>query len=344
VFKIKKLSLQDQVQELFRNAQIAQYTEIKRVLLPGSTNTAEDDKNLLNSISKVAVLIRGVWVIKTSFCRDMRTDRYSAIRNFLLMTFALETEFIRPKDLGTKILVDPKKIIDILEPFCDRVQGKGWCLKKPPDEHFIQQQQSTGGKFLALYQSTWEKTRPSIIEELSKANDIIERKEEDSKLSANRAPPRPSAKAGLSIAFAETKKPDEKELLEYVFQLLEKYGVIPLTQIFQKIQEEEKANKFKEIKKGSIDQDLVIRILAKCARSINGDYFLITTGDPETDKYREIVLKLFSKQHSITKKEIEDECINQLQSPIPAKIFTRLLRSLGYSKNNKWIFKGSPPK
>jgi len=118
---------------------------------------------------------------------------------------------------------------------------------------------------------------------------------------------------------------------------------MPLPLILQKTQEEDKANKFKDIKKGSIDHDMVIRILAKCARSVNGDYFLITTGDPETDKYREIVLKLFSKQYIITKKEIEDECIHQLQSPIPAKIYAKVMRSLAYWKNNKWTFKGSPP-
>jgi len=132
------------------------------------------------------------------------------------MSFAIENEFIRPKDLGVRISVDPRIIIDILKPFCEQVTGKGWHLRKPPDEYFIQNQIQLGGKdYVKLYLSSWQKNRNSIIEDLNKSNDKVEAKVEEQK--GARRPSQQAARAGLSVAFAETRKPEEKELLQFVF-------------------------------------------------------------------------------------------------------------------------------
>jgi len=113
--------------------------------------------------------------------------------------------------------------------------------------------------------------------------------------------------------------------------------------IRQKISDAEKEGKFKELKKESITQESLQRILAKCARNIHGDYILQTTGDVEVDKYRDIVLGIFTKQHTVTKGQIDDACTGTFHQKMPAKIYAKVMRQLAYFKNSKWTFKGAPP-
>jgi len=113
--------------------------------------------------------------------------------------------------------------------------------------------------------------------------------------------------------------------------------------IRQKILEAEKDSKFKDLKKEAITNDLIQRILTKCARNLHQFYLLMTTGDPEVDKYRDIVLDLFMKQQTITKTQIDDACAATFSQKMPPKIYAKVMRQLAYYKNTKWVFKGTSP-
>uniref|UniRef100_A0A6B2KZC2 DNA-directed RNA polymerase III subunit RPC5 n=1 Tax=Arcella intermedia TaxID=1963864 RepID=A0A6B2KZC2_9EUKA len=335
-FEIKQLSLADQVCEILKNAHIVTYTELKNLLL-GDSPTIPEEQNLVGALAKFAVLIRGTWILKSAYI-PMKTDRYGAIRNYILVTFALDSEFVSPRELSITISVDPTLLMNIMEPFCTATPGLGWHLRKGPDTEFLNYNLKLGKDYQKIYLHSWQKNRPSIIEEVNKSKDQVEHKDEDDKKSKARQ----VTKASLAVAFSELRKPEEKELLNFVFSLLEEYGLMNMTNINQKVLEAEKNKKFKELKKEQISTDLIHRILNKCTTVINSYYLLQTTGDSEADKYREFVISLYEKQPSYTKQEIDDACLAKFNQKMSIKTFAKVMRQLAYFKNTRWTFKAAP--
>lgn len=146
---IKQLPPSEQVAHLFNNtnvltwAQLCEYTNI------------EDKQELLKQVVAHAVLVQGVWVVRTE---KSYKHRAANVRNWYLCKIALadpmdfEEWYTSKQYLATTCGISTELAHNILEPLTSLVPGYGLQLRYAPDEDFIRDFPDQVAKYKALWQ------------------------------------------------------------------------------------------------------------------------------------------------------------------------------------------------
>lgn len=131
---LKKLPGAQQVMCCMLAGRVLQYKRIREL----STN-AKSDEQVLPELEKIAVLIKGVWVVKSQALQATNnwTPRQVAIRDYLL--YLLHSQEYVSRDAFAKkcgLSVDEGK--ELLDELTVLVRGRGRKLKVEPDEEFLE--------------------------------------------------------------------------------------------------------------------------------------------------------------------------------------------------------------
>lgn len=111
-------------------ANIIRFSKIREVVLPYYT-----DDRILEELPKVASLVRGCWVVRSSI---IYKDRAAAARQHLLKMFS-ESEYVTRQQLIEKTRLPLPMATSMLQELAVLVPGKGWELRTGHDDEFIRQ-------------------------------------------------------------------------------------------------------------------------------------------------------------------------------------------------------------
>src|SRR4051794_10157959 len=99
--------------------------------------SAEDiESEILAAVGVAGVYVRGAWVLKSAQIFPPLEPNIANIRNYLLLQFAIATEYLERKVVASAIPTTPELVKFLLAPICVHVKGKGWRLKVEPDPIF----------------------------------------------------------------------------------------------------------------------------------------------------------------------------------------------------------------
>lgn len=85
------------------------------------------------ALARYAVVVQGVWVIKSRYCKPVLSDHVAAIRNFIMLNLALEEEKLTRHRLVDQMKASADVLKRILERICV-VRDGGWVLARQDDK------------------------------------------------------------------------------------------------------------------------------------------------------------------------------------------------------------------
>jgi hypothetical protein len=367
---IRKLPLDKQIPAILANVQIIKFEQLFRV------STAETREQLLTEVQKCAVLVQGLWILRSEYCV---TGRMIAVRNFILHQYALGEPglCLERKFLIEKTKASSEALKEILSRICVLKPGYGWCLKREPDREFLDNYVLIAKKFHEFWiNNTMNIERalndtspqePNNSDADTKAKTRIngtpkskkQRTEKQSTTGQTAATTAPIANSTtnntnttavvVSDSSLTTLNPSEnsfpeteesKELKEFFIGMFKKYGVCSILFLKQHFNKKLKEGGFKYV--GKVSDDTFLSSLVSVASTLHNAWFLKSVQDPEVDKYRNVILDVFRVQGvSIRRADINAACKQRpdIGKVIPQSIFTKVMQELAYCKNHTWIFK-----
>jgi len=92
--------------------------------------------------------------------------------------------------------------------------------------------------------------------------------------------------------------------------------------------------------RAGVEHKVLLEALKTIANTLHNTYFLKSTGNEKIDKYREVILSVFSGDNNKAKKsEFNTAAQNKLGEPLPSTLYSKLLKEFAVNKGNYWIFK-----
>jgi DNA-directed RNA polymerase-3 subunit RPC5 len=157
----KQLPPSEQIATLFNNANVLTWAQ----LLEYSTIT--DEKQLLEYVTQHAVIIQGVFVVKTE---KSYKHRAANVRNWILSRFALadpldpESWFITRALVASQCNVSVDLAASLLDPLTSLVPGSGLQLKYAPDNDFSYAHPEICTKYLSF----WKKSQAGVEQDMKR--------------------------------------------------------------------------------------------------------------------------------------------------------------------------------
>jgi len=129
------------------------------------------------------------------------------------------------------------------------------------------------------------------------------------------------------------KEEDEDRLKEVILPLFREHGVCSLGFLTQKVREWEDST-------GSLrtSDKLIRQTVQKHCFFVQNAYVLRSIGDPQADKYRQVLIEIFLQRLGTSRKAVEDALQAQLNEKAPERV-DQALQEFAYHKNSVWIFK-----
>jgi DNA-directed RNA polymerase-3 subunit RPC5 len=128
---LKRLPLDKQILTLLLSANVMHFHKICELVT--LTPNSRGEEEILETITKIAVYVRGCWVIKSEFCCE---SKIRTSRDYLLSLLHINEH--TPKSEFQSIIKLPIEIIsDLLSKIAIFKTGQGWKLKLDPDLDFI---------------------------------------------------------------------------------------------------------------------------------------------------------------------------------------------------------------
>lgn len=195
---IHQLDASEQIAHLFNNANVLTWPQILEYTSPSLHRDLEE---LAKTIQAHAVLIHGVWVVKTE---KSYKHRAANVRNWVLMKIALADPddesawYISKQSVASLCGVSVELAATILDPITELVPKYGLKLKYAPDESFDNFQPNTASR----YKSFWSRTAGDLERDMAR---WVAKPDSASAASAS-ALSGPSAAAMSSRYAAVTKK------------------------------------------------------------------------------------------------------------------------------------------
>ncbi|XP_045475920.1 DNA-directed RNA polymerase III subunit RPC5 [Harmonia axyridis] len=139
---LRALPLLEQCRLLLKGSQIVQFQQIL-MLLAGSSGLTND--SLLKTLPKVAVLVRGNWVVKSEVLYPPETmspicgvpsENMCRARDYLLYLFT-KNQFVERKKVASIVKVPAEEVKEIFKGVSSLRHNKGWELNLDTDFDFI---------------------------------------------------------------------------------------------------------------------------------------------------------------------------------------------------------------
>eukprot|EP01102_Stenamoeba_stenopodia_P012236 TRINITY_DN3836_c0_g1_i2.p1 TRINITY_DN3836_c0_g1~~TRINITY_DN3836_c0_g1_i2.p1 ORF type:complete len:696 (-),score=215.08 TRINITY_DN3836_c0_g1_i2:75-2162(-) len=306
-----RMSATQQIEALMRTAHILTFQQVMSL----ATNV-KSEFEALTELQNYGVLIQGCWVLKSIFCYEMKKKRLIAIRDYLLWLFATEgrvakKEFMQrtqidndvAKEMLSKLAVvvqqrhyPPTTFFTSTTSYASSVPSNRayWKLKLEPDAQF----QEKFADVVKQYDDFWQSNKDQVIQTMderirnSRAKKHEERPMEVEEVKSTTR--RPKAAPKLPAISAEKLTPEE-ELSRLLHKEFEKHGVCTLPSLRAVVDASPNAS--------TITKEMFDSTLDSIASVIRGGYYLKSRNDPDTDKYRNILLSAFKDKSAIQRKD-----------------------------------------
>ncbi|XP_076271749.1 RNA polymerase III subunit E [Rhynchophorus ferrugineus] len=140
---LRGVPLQEQCSLLLKEAQIIQFQQVM-LLLAGVEGATAD--SLLKTLQKVAVLVRGNWVVKSevlypdnslSAVSGVPAELMCRARDYILYLFT-KHQYVERKKVSSLLKIPAEEVKEIFSGISKlRTHNKGWELSQPTDQDFI---------------------------------------------------------------------------------------------------------------------------------------------------------------------------------------------------------------
>ncbi|XP_044759319.1 DNA-directed RNA polymerase III subunit RPC5 [Coccinella septempunctata] len=213
---LRALPLLEQCRLLLKGSQIVQFQQIL-MLLAGCSGLTTD--SLLKTLPKVAVLVRGNWVVKSEVLYPPDTlspicgvpsDNMCRARDYLLYLFT-KNQFVERKKVASIVKVPAEEVKEIFKGVSSLRHNKGWELNLETDFDFIAKYPDIEQRQTLLWEQRYiqvcdflkeKKRRKSRSESKSFSEDKksghSHSSDNDSGTEKTRSPPRKKRKTDLS--------------------------------------------------------------------------------------------------------------------------------------------------
>ncbi|RZC32116.1 Sin N domain containing protein [Asbolus verrucosus] len=132
----------EQCRVLLKHAQIIQFQQLLMILAGGEGLTAD---TLLKNLPKVAVLVRGNWVVKSEVLYPSNTlsstsgvpaELMCRTRDYVLYLFT-KNQYVERKKVSSVMKIPSEEVKEIFMGFSKLSHNKGWELVLPTDNDFV---------------------------------------------------------------------------------------------------------------------------------------------------------------------------------------------------------------
>lgn len=139
---LRQLPLVEQCRLLLKDAQIIQFQQIMMLLAGGEGVTAD---TLLKVLPKVAVLVRGNWIVKSevlyppntlSAISGVPSEHMCRARDYVLYLFT-KHQYVERKKVSSVMKIPAEEVKEIFIGISKLRHNKGWELTQPADTDFI---------------------------------------------------------------------------------------------------------------------------------------------------------------------------------------------------------------
>eukprot|EP01117_Protostelium_nocturnum_P012598 TRINITY_DN4635_c0_g1_i4.p1 TRINITY_DN4635_c0_g1~~TRINITY_DN4635_c0_g1_i4.p1 ORF type:complete len:630 (-),score=151.80 TRINITY_DN4635_c0_g1_i4:194-1969(-) len=326
LFTIQNMPIKDQIVALLRNANIMTFGSVLKLAIGW-----DNESQIIDLLEKDAILIRGCWIIKSSSCNDLKSKRSKAARDFLLLSFH-SNEYVQRKDFNEKVGLHVDHAKDMLDKISLLEYEKGWKLKLPPDTDFMQK----FPEVVTRQEVHWKEQKEVIKNELQKVlNEPAgsSRRQVGSKLVNSNNVDQSTKQAPSNTA--------DGQLLGLLNETFKKYGVCNIT-LLKQILHRKQGEKGQGNLLSKVTENTFKTCLDSIAVLVQNVYLLKKLSNPTFDKYRNVIIKMFSSNISYTKDQIITACKEELKEDkaIAQSIFTKIMTEIAYeSSPGKFILK-----
>lgn len=273
-------------------ASILPFSELITLVKPpahlrGEERKTEFEEQVIKSLAACAVYVRGNWVVKSAQVSPPLSTSLIHIRNYILLLFAKESEYLQRKELAESIPARPDLIKMLLQPFCVHEKPHGWRLKYPPDAYFIEK----FPKWVDKYMNSWESGKAKIVAQLRAAPTSYDRPS--------------SSPAPTSMRTEVTTEDLIRDLTGFVTHILNAYGVLNMFAIKQKLEDALKDSRKYQFSALTLDlfkanTKLLITALTAVADKWNNAYYLKSVNDPMTNTVFPLFVSLLNNLGTLT--------------------------------------------
>ncbi|KYR02148.1 RNA polymerase III subunit [Tieghemostelium lacteum] len=368
----KKSHLKDTVSlEMIHNMNSWQH-QLKAILMNGFVMTFSKIMQLLTvpimeqdvvpELESIAYLIKGRWVIRSEHI--LKDPDHQVVRDYMLLLF-FEKECVTRKEVIDKTRVSSELLRELFVQISDVNAGaRAWFLKKQPDEEFMSRYPSVVSKHETYFRTQKQfiernaadltnPNRNTVYGMLTKDLVVVNPSPTTSKHSISTSAnannnnsssavsglPNNAPITSIPSAYREGKT-TEQQLLFFVYNLFKSKGVCSIQYIKQSIANELESDV--ENLLTEVTEDMINGLLRKICQTAHHAYFLKTSGNAVTDKYRNVVIDIFKKKMGVNRNDVQNVCKELLGEEAPNALLTQILQELAVAKNKStWIFKSN---
>ncbi|KAK6097658.1 hypothetical protein MT418_001761 [Batrachochytrium dendrobatidis] len=328
--EMEHLPLLEKIKALLINAHVIQFSSLYQMI---GKNTTEQD--FILALEQVAVLIRGVWVVKSELLYIGRP--YDA-RRFMLMLFA-DNEYVLRKVFVDATHLMPNMAKGMLNEIADLDAGLGWRLKVKSDDNFVARYPDIVVRQMDIVRSEGQKS----VEAMRPPERMRRRQSQQVNREAMQAIP--SSVAAVSKQAASSTSlgliGPEGDLSEAHIEILVKALFL-----------ESPVCTFKYITKYILDNSksklndtltqTIQCVVNKLCIMINDVYLLKMTQNPAIDQFRPAILSLFQEKAEVKKVEIIARCKEMAGKAPSAAHYSKIMTSFAHAVSGSWVLNPSP--
>jgi DNA-directed RNA polymerase-3 subunit RPC5 len=316
---LKNLDAAHQVQLILFGAKILSFSRIKKLV-----TSVKSDEELIPLIENVAVMIRGVWVIKSEFNEKinakpketLKHPRLSAVRDYLLYLFykferVNRSEFVRETKITSDQAFTMLNEIGTVVRDMDSPSGV-WELKVPPDYGFVDRKPEV----FRRQQDEWEDREIAAVKNY----------ENEFRATDQTVIFTPAGSKSKGKRMSEL----ELDFYQFVKDQLKTFGVVTIESIRNQISTKEVHKKFRVI-----PDDLLTRVVTELTVPFSDNSFIVKSmGNEKSDNFRIVIIKLLKEKRQVTRVEVMQAIKDELKEQIDNATYLDIMTSLAIAQKD----------
>ena len=346
---LRTMDCDQQVRAVLGAAGTLPYTTIRRLV-----TAARSEEELLLKLREHGVFVAGRWVARSTLVAQAGM---SHVRDYILLLFA-DSEHVRVRDVVGATGVDGDRVKALLQRFAVSDGSAGWRLKQPRDESFIahhpdvaarEAQRLRDGRadVLRCVQLVRNRMLPldppppvpsvpvrgltPVLDAAAAAGALAQQHQHQQQVQLQLQQQQSSVDLGKY----------QKPLADFLLELFRMYGSCNMTflrgQLSRRVCDDDEGNKLFGAK---VSDSVFNAVLRQVATTMHDTWFLKQHGDPELDRVRDVIIRVFKDRTTVRKSDMKLECQRAFGTDkLPIRQMKVALEELAYSKANVWIFK-----
>lgn len=343
--QLARVELVEQVALALRAAGLLSVARARDVC-PGARLAS--DEVLLAALERSGLLVRGVWAARPELAGY--AGSLAHLYEYALLLFEERPAGgLRKRDVLEPLGSAPARrecaaaLDEMLARIARRDEDGLWHLRLVDEEAGAR----LPTELLARQERRWQERRPVLLDALRLAVATIAAPSASSaagfaSVSAARVALGEGGEAAAGLASGPYPGATQSEQLGFFLaELLGQYGVCSLAFLRQNLEllRRREDHPYALLREAVPDAAQLQAVLKRIAAPLHGAWYLKSTGQPQLDRYRDVVLRAFADRIALKKSDLQGYAQRLLGEPIPPHLYQRLLREFAYPKGNQWIFK-----